>query len=326
MIKNILSQVEFDKRDVSKEKIFKIDILSSRGLSQLNQIYNYKLINFNNNSNCKDAFKILQEGNNIGITLAESPLMRKALLKIKPKTIDDIALCLAIIRPAAKDARLSNGEIDYKTKFIYDDDAIVIISKYLNCDYALADKFRRGFSKNNKEILKEFNKWIKENKLNKQKIYKKLENLRKYSFCKSHALSYAQLVYKLAEAKVKYPKEFWQATIDNCSSYYRKWVHYYEACLSGVDIINYINSSKDKSIYAENRNKKFQSLTKDLQLKHYGYWNMKNKEFFPNCYFYKKNNQYLFSGIFAHTRMLNYSYKNRILSCFIESLLKNILM
>ena len=60
--------------------------------------------------------------------------------------------------------------------------------------------------------------------------------------------------------KVKYPKEFWQATIDNCSSYYRKWVHYYEACLSGVDIINYINSSKDKSIYAENRNKKFISL------------------------------------------------------------------
>ena len=315
--KNILSQVEFDKRDVSREKIFKIDILSSRGLSQLSQIYNSKITKINKPFDCPETFKLLQNGNNIGITLAESPLMRKALIKIKPKTLDDIALCLAIIRPAAKDARISNGDIDYKTKFIYDDDAISIIANYLNCDYALADKFRRGFSKNDKEILKEFNKWIKNKNIDKKKIYKKLENLRKYSFCKSHALSYAQLVYNLAEAKIKYPKKFWQATIDNCSSYYRKWVHYYEACLNDVNILEYIKSNKDKSIYAENRNKKFLSLTKESQLRNYGYWNMKNKEFFPNCYFYKKNNQYLFSGIFAHTRMLNYNYKNRILSCFV---------
>ena len=40
-------------------------------------------------------------------------------MKIKPKTITDIAICLAIIRPAAKDARIENNNIDYNTKFIF---------------------------------------------------------------------------------------------------------------------------------------------------------------------------------------------------------------
>ena len=41
----------------------------------------------------------------IQITLEETPLMRKALLLIKPKSIMDLAICLSIIRPAAKDAK-----------------------------------------------------------------------------------------------------------------------------------------------------------------------------------------------------------------------------
>ena len=52
--------------------------------------------------------------------------MRKAMLKIKPKSIDDIAKCLAIIRPA-KDAAINYNESDYDTPFIYDDDAISIL-------------------------------------------------------------------------------------------------------------------------------------------------------------------------------------------------------
>ena len=319
--KNILSQVIYDKRDVSKSSIFKIDILSSRGLSQLNQIYNYKNINFDLQEKPNDiglkAFELLCSGQNIGITLAESPLMRKAMLKVQPKCLDDIALCLAIIRPAAKDARLESGNIDYKTKFIYDDDAINIIANYLKCDYQLADAYRRGLTKNNKKVINQIKKHIKKNNLSMSYLENSLKNLRSYSFCKSHAYSYAQLVYKLACAKVEYPKKFWLATLDNCNSYYRKWVHYYEACLSGIDIIKYVEGKKDNSIYACNRTKKFYGLSKEEQLRKYGYWVMTKNTFFPNTYFYKKNNLYLFGGIFAHTRMINYGKKNRALACLV---------
>ena len=94
-----LSQIIYDKNDVSKYKNFKIDILSSRAISQLVYIHGNN-IDFNHTPYDKKTYQLLQNGDNIGITLAESPLMRKALIKIKPNNISDIAKCLAIIRPA----------------------------------------------------------------------------------------------------------------------------------------------------------------------------------------------------------------------------------
>ena len=157
---NTLSQIIYDKRDVSKEKNFKIDILSSRGISQLIDICG-KDIDFSNCPYDEKTYKLLQSGNNIGITLAESPLMRKALLNLKPRSIEDIAVCLAIIRPAAKDARINLNEIDYHTQFVFDDDAISILSNELNISNDLGDKFRRCIAKGKwkkkiKNILKDY--------------------------------------------------------------------------------------------------------------------------------------------------------------------------
>ena len=70
---------------------------------------------------------MLQNGDNLGVTLAESPLMRKAFMKIKPESIKDIAICLAIIRPAAKDARNCLDDLD--NQIIFDDDIINMLSE-----------------------------------------------------------------------------------------------------------------------------------------------------------------------------------------------------
>ena len=74
MNKKTLSQIHYDKRDVSKTKNFKIDILSSRGISQLIGISGMD-IDFNDCEYDDKTFKLLQSGDNIGITLAESPLI-----------------------------------------------------------------------------------------------------------------------------------------------------------------------------------------------------------------------------------------------------------
>ena len=78
---------------------FKIDILSSCALSQLYYCRRFELIDFNSNIGDEETIKLLCNGDNIGITLAETPLMRKALLLIKPKNVVDLAICLSIIRP-----------------------------------------------------------------------------------------------------------------------------------------------------------------------------------------------------------------------------------
>ena len=302
--KRTLSQIVYDKNDVARVQNFKIDILSSRGISQLIGIIG-RNIDFTDCPYDEKTYRMLQEGDNIGVTLAESPLMKKALLIVQPKSLDDLALCLAIIRPAAKDSRCEQNCIDYSTKFIYDDDAISLLSNYLGIDDGLADKFRRNFAKDkwSKEEKQQYEKLMNELPEKKRnELLEHLKNLRLYSFCKSHSYSYAQLVYKLAYQKAHNPKKFWYSTCRSVKSYYRKWVHMYEAVRNGVDFTTLI---KSKSIYAENRKKNFWKMKPEEQIKKYGYWHMDSFTFFPNCYFYRKDEEYLFGGLIAWSRMLS---------------------
>ena len=157
-----------------------------------------------------------------------------------------------------------------------------------------------------------------------------LANLRAYSFCKSHSYSYAQLVYKIAYQKAHNPYKFWKSTLKNCSSSYRKWVHLYEARRNGVKVMNLLKKKNDVSIYAESRRKRFDGLSKVEQLTRFGYWDMTNDDFFPNCYFYEKENGvYYFGGIIASLRVLDYKKKTIVTSIgvgkgkFIEVITKN---
>ena len=139
-----------------------------------------------------------------------------------------------------------------------------------------------------------------------------MNNLRKYSFCKSHSYSYAQLVYKLAYEKAHNPKKFWIATLKHSNSSYRKWVHIYEANKYNVQ-----KNISDKSLYSQNRTKSFDKLSFNEQITRYGYWNMNEYSFYPNSYFYNKNGVYFFCGLIASLRVLDYEKKTII--CFINT-------
>ena len=297
-----IQQVISNKYDVANEKNFKIDILSSRALSQCYESNNLKPIDFENFIFDSKTCYMLQKGDNIGITLAESPLMRKALLCIKPKTIQQIAICLAIIRPAAKSTRYEYeklNKVDYNKAVIFDDDAINLISKLLKCDFDEADKYRRAFSKNEKEIMNQLKEKIP------NYIYKQLCDLRKYGFCKSHAYSYAQLVWKIAYEKANNPINFWKSTLKHNESFYRKWVHLVEAKYAGLSMEMINNKKQNISVYSKNRKKNFLNLTPYEQLKQYGYWDLNKYYFFPGCYFYYENDIYFFKGVIASLRVIH---------------------
>ncbi len=319
----VISQIVLNKHDVAKYQNFKIDILSSRGLAQLFEANKFKPINFDTDNSIledKATAELFMNGYNIGITFAESPLMRKAIMKVKPKNIHDIAVCLAMIRPAAKEARDSDESIDLNTMFVFDDDAIKMISQYLGCSEADADRYRRGITKNDKEIVNEFNEKLKHIHPNKsQELKIKLRNLIKYSFCKSHAYSYALLVWQLGYMKVHYPYEFWKSTLKHCSSQYRKWVHLYEARLAGVEINDF--TQPHKSIYAlarkTNQNKKIDSFAESLRIN--GIWYSDNLDFYPNCYIRESDqpNKLRIRGIIASSRTLSYSKDKKSVVLFV---------
>ena len=144
----------------------------------------------------------------------------------------------------------------------------------------------------------------------------KLSGLRKYSFCKSHAYSYAQLVWYLAFMKANYPKQFWRATLNHCHSSYRGWVHKYEAFRKGVNWEDYTLSTNNRSIYSQARRNTKQKILEEtslptIHLAKTGFWNTqysKYGSFFPNCYGFENNNKYLFRGIVASIRIYRKSY------------------
>ena len=91
-------QLKFNKDDVEEQGLIKIDILSNRGLAQLWDVSKMPIIDYPHND--IPTIQLLKSGNNIGLTFAESPGMRKIFKDIRPKNIDDLATCLALIRPA----------------------------------------------------------------------------------------------------------------------------------------------------------------------------------------------------------------------------------
>ncbi len=151
----------------------------------------YEIIGYKNNI-CFESFeydaktfRMLQQGDNIGITFVESPLMRLAFLKY------DLAVCLSIIRLAAKDA-----------KNVCEKNFEDFIAKECGISEADGDRLRRGFAKGDRKAIAEFRGIIAHFPVDKQKeMVRKLSNLSRYSFCKAHAFSYAQLIWKLAYMK-----------------------------------------------------------------------------------------------------------------------------
>lgn len=290
---NVIPQITCNKEEISKNKQFKIDILSSRGLAQLFQANDFLPLAFDvMDAHDSNVFEMLSTGKNIGITFAESPLIRKTFMQIKPTTLYEIAVCLAIIRPAAMEARKKQNYHDY---LVFDDDAIDMISSALECSDAEADRYRRA-------IIKKEDKKT-ETVRNNETLMKKLGHLRHYSFCKSHAFSYAQLIYLLAQKKYHEPQKFWKATLDHCCSMYRKWVHFYEATLSGVPFSVHI---KNPSIYSKSRYQAFFQCTPVEQMRRFGFWDMTDRQFFPDCYFRTTSSSMIeFKGLIASSRLLH---------------------
>jgi DNA polymerase III alpha subunit len=291
-----ITQIKLNKDDTEKQNYIKIDILSNRGLSQLMDISDKPIDSYP--LDCPKTLELFKNGNNIGLIHSESRAMHKVYKTIQPKTIKEIAISISLIRPAAskgyQKADFLRDYSRYKSNInsyiIFDDDATLFLKKILNCDSSTADNYRRAFAKNKVSIKKECIKLIKENIDNEEKvdiIIKRLEQLEYYSFCKSHAYSYAQLIWALAYQKVNNPLVFWCSTLNHTNSSYRKWVHFREAHKAGLTIC--LGSKPFKlngnilipTKYYNNIN----NIDSQFQYKKYGYWI--GDKFIDNCYYYE---------------------------------------
>lgn len=316
------NQIKYNKDDVDEKDFFKIDILSNRGLAHLLDIDKRDLNLYpEDNDESYKITKLFSKGKNIGITFAESPAMRKILSQVKPKNTLDVAFCLALVRPAAAVDEKSETLVNFSknhlnNNIVYDDDAILYIKDLLNCDGSKADYIRKGFSKNKFHKIKYFNTILENCNYKEEdirKINKKLSGLRKYSFCKSHSLSYAQLVWALAYQKIHQPKKFWLSHLNHCNSSYKKFVHINEAKKSGLSIT--LGKKpwilKNDTLISQNNYNYKHLNTPEKQFLELGFW--KDVNFLPNMFLKvektltKKGHFCLFRGLIATGKL----YKNK---------------
>jgi DNA polymerase-3 subunit alpha len=250
------AQIHLNKDEVDDKMLIKIDVLSNNGLSQcitINPDLEIDSFTFDD----PKVYEALANGDNLGITYAESRGMNKIFTQLKPKNLEDIAVTLALIRPAAakngqkfnflKNFHASNS-CDQRDYIIYDDDAIDFIAKTLKITHSEADMYRKAFAKNKYYLKREFQGRIKKARpqWSAEKhdlIFSQLECLQEYSFCKSHAFSYAMLVYILAYYKIYKPLDFWRATLEHCNTSYRQWTHYRAAKMAGVSLKPYLKKA-----------------------------------------------------------------------------------
>jgi hypothetical protein len=305
-----MQQIHLDKDETEEAGLIKIDILSNRGLAQLVDADPLHWTFFDYPKRDFMTEDIFTSGENIGLTFGESRGMRKLFIELRPRSIEDVAIALALIRPAAaiggrKSAfleRWKHGAEDLgdplRKPILFDDDAIVLIKTALDCDDAQADKWRKVFTKRNTNGKIEFRRALYAKGVPVQiqnAMIDDLDQLALYSFCKSHAISYAQLVWALAYQKAHNPHIFWIAALNHCHSEYRRWVHWREARCSGLLLtrekgpyklgkrrgqaaIVSTSSKGEQMILFEKEDSDEQNIRDAQQL---GYW--LSDRFLPNC-------------------------------------------
>lgn len=336
-----ISQLKLNKDQVEDQGFIKIDVLSNRGLAQLAEICPTRSLTTYPVRDGQTE-RIFAKGLTLGVTFGESRGMRRLFVEMAPRNVEEIAIALALIRPAAASEgrkmvflekwkqlntaadRASDDSAGLLRPIVFDDDAILKIRKALRCDAAEADKWRKAFAKGNAQARVDFRRQMMERGYSRVVIDTMVDDLNQliyYSFCKSHALSYAQLVWALAYWKAHHPHAFWCAALNHCHSEFRKWVHYREALLSGLQLsrepppyklgtrankpalVAVVESAEQMLLTNEETPKQ---AIHDIRT--HGYW--LTKDFLPNCGVWQEPQQRLdgkqsvrFRGLIATSRV-----------------------
>lgn len=191
---------------------------------------------------CSKTWDLISDGNTKGCFQLESRLGQSMAKKLKPSCIEELSALISILRPGCLEAirdgkSVSNHYIDKKNgeesvdyfheslepilknthgEMVYQEQAMEIAKDIAGFNLQEADMLRKAIGKKKpEEMAKIKTKFIegsvKIGKVNNQEaeqIFGWIEKSQRYSFNKSHAVSYAINGYISAHAKAHFPKIF----------------------------------------------------------------------------------------------------------------------
>lgn len=194
------------------------------------------------NLDCKKTWQVISDGNTKGCFQLESRLGQSLSKKLKPENIEQLAALVSIMRPGCLEAfregkSVTNHYIDKKNhlesidyfhssleailnktygEMIYQEQAMQIAQKIAGFDLKEADMLRKAIGKKKPEEMAKIRKMFLNgaqnvklvNESEANELFNWIEKSQRYSFNKSHAVSYAFNAYLSAYAKAHFPKIF----------------------------------------------------------------------------------------------------------------------
>jgi DNA polymerase III subunit alpha len=196
----------------------------------------------NINFDCQNTWSLISDGNTKGCFQLESRLGQIMSKRLKPENIEQLSGLISILRPGCLEAyrdgkTVSNHYIDKKnglesidyfhpcleeslkttySEMVYQEQAMQIAQRVAGFDLQEADMLRKAIGKKKpEEMAKVKKKFIEGSKKTQivsesdaEEIFGWIEKSQRYSFNKSHAVSYAVNAYLSAYAKAHFPKIF----------------------------------------------------------------------------------------------------------------------
>lgn len=192
--------------------------------------------------NCSKTWDLISDGNTKGCFQLESRLGQSMAKKLKPENIEQLSALISILRPGCLEAirdgkSVSNHYIDKKNglesidyfheslepilrntygEMVYQEQAMEIAKDIAGFNLQEADMLRKAIGKKKpEEMAKVKTKFLDGAKNNglvnldeAEQIFGWIEKSQRYSFNKSHAVSYAINGYISAYAKAHFPRIF----------------------------------------------------------------------------------------------------------------------
>jgi DNA polymerase-3 subunit alpha len=198
---------------------------------------------------CDATWNMICEGNTKGVFQLESQLGRSMASQVQPRDIEELSDLVAIIRPGCMEAMvngksLTNHYIDRKHKrdavdylhpslepilsntygiLVYQEQALLIARDIAGFNLQEADILRKAIGKKNVGLMSDLKqKFVdgtqKQGLIGKEQaleIFGWIEKSQRYSFNKSHSISYAFNAYLTAYTKAHFPLEFFTSYLKN---------------------------------------------------------------------------------------------------------------
>lgn len=214
--------------------------------------------------NDAEAFEMMSKGDTTGVFQFESEGMRQVLIKMKPRSIEDLTAALSLYRPGPMDSipkYLENREHPEKKTYahpilkdildvtcgciVYQEQVMEICRKMAGYSYGRADLVRRAMAKKkHEEMEKERSIFVSGSMKNgvpedvANSVFDEMSGFASYAFNKSHAAAYSVVAYETAYLKCHYYAHYMAALMTSVLENTGKLIEYISCCeSSGVHVL-----------------------------------------------------------------------------------------